>query len=114
MALEGRVTYLDRMPEADAAYGRMPRTPRDTASTIGRSAASVARRLHAQSRPHPLKCALRSEANLGTRVTYLDRMPEADAAYGRMPRTPRDTASTIGRSAASVARRLHGRAGLTL
>ena len=31
--IEGRVTYLDRMPEADAAYGRMPRTPRDTAST---------------------------------------------------------------------------------
>ena len=46
LALEGRVTYLDRMPEAAAAYGRMPRTPRDTASTIGRSAASVARTLH--------------------------------------------------------------------
>ena len=83
MALEGRVTYLDRMPEADAAYGRMPRTPRDrltlaleaasptwtacqglmlhmggcgrTASTIGRSAASRAE----QASPSKMRPTLR-------------------------------------------------------
>ena len=109
MELEGRVTYLGRKAGAAAACRRMPRTTRDTASTIGTLAASVPRRLHVwrtltlQNRAF----AKRVKLALKKRVTYLGRIPEAAAACARMPRTPRDTASPIGTLAASVPRRLH-------